>query len=301
MKKRNRFLSAIALLIAGIGVFEGCQSAKNSTATKLLKFNLENNKGYDYELTMSMDQEIMGKPLKMDMVTYYSMDVTGGENETKNIVTAIDRFKMKTGVAGFNIDVDTDNPATAGDTDNPLGMLNKVFGAIKGQRFSMQVSPEGKIIDVKGFDGIGSRIADSLGLENEQKQMMKQQFDSQFNEEQLKQSLGRFWYIFPNKEIKVGDTWTKNFEMGGKMGGKYISDYKVTDIEGDMVTLDEHTKIESNGGDKNISGTVTGTMVVDSRTGLIVTADQDMNIKASDSGQTAEMKVKSKLKGKARE
>lgn len=298
--KRIRFFVAAAFLITATAGMEGCQSAKSSTATKLLRFNLENNKGYDYELTMNMDQDIMGQALKMDLVTYYSMNVAGGENEDKNISTSIDRFKMKTSIAGFNIDVDTDEPAPGGDPQNPLDMLNKVFGAIKGQTFSMKVTPEGNITEVKGFETLGMRLADSLGFEGEKKEMMMKQLNGRFNADEIRQSLGRFWYIFPNKEVKVGDTWTKSSELGGNVPAKYISNYKVTDIEGDMVTLEENTKIQTKEEGKEVSGKVTGSMVVDSRSGLVVTADQEMTINATENGKTVEIKVTSKLKGKAR-
>src|SRR5678815_2855503 len=111
-----------AVCIAG---FEGCQSSKSSTATKMLKFNLENGKGYDYEMTLNMDQEIMGQKIQMDMATYYSMDVEAEDNGIKTITSAIDRFKLKTAVAGINLEVDTDNPFQVSNSDSadksPLG------------------------------------------------------------------------------------------------------------------------------------------------------------------------------------
>lgn len=171
---------------------------------------------------------------------------------------------------------------------------------MKGLKFTMKVNAEGNITEVKGFEDMGQKIADSLGLEGDEKEKVKQQFSGQFNEDQVKQQLGRFWYIFPNKEVKVGDSWDKVSELGGKVPGKYSSVYKVTDIEGDMVTLDENTKIETKEEGKEISGKVTGTLVVDSRTGLVVTADQDMIISVKDGGQSVDIKAKSKLKGKAR-
>ncbi|HUR66588.1 MAG TPA: DUF6263 family protein [Chitinophagaceae bacterium] len=297
-------VSVIAL--AGMISFEACQSAKSSTASKMLKFNLESGKGYDYEMTVNMDQEIMGQQMKMDMSTYYSMDVAGDDGSTKTITTAIDRFRMKTAVAGFNVDIDTDKPFVADSSDvmgKSLGALNKVFGAIKGQQFSMKVTAEGKITEVNGFENMGKNIADSLGLDGNDRAEMLKQFEGQFNADEIKQSLERVWYIFPNKEVKVGDSWQKSTAMGGKMPAKYNSTYKVTDIEGDMVTLEETSKIETRENEAEeikLSGDVTGTIVVDSRTGLVVTADQDMKIKATSKGMSFDIKGKTKIKGKAR-
>jgi hypothetical protein len=304
--KKITVLIVSVIAMAALVSFEACQSAKSSTASKMLKFNLESGKGYDYDMTINMDQDIMGQSMKMDMSTYYSMDVTGEQAGTKTITTAIDRFKMKTAVAGFNIDIDTDKPFVADSGDvmgKSLGALNKVFAAIKGQVFTMKVTSEGKITEVSGFESMGQKIADSLGLDGSEKEEMVKQFEGQFNADEIKQSLERVWYIFPDKEVKVGDSWQKTTAMGGKMPAKYNSTYKVTDIEGDMVTLEETSKIETRENEKDevsLSGDVTGTIVVDSRTGLVVAADQDMKIKATSKGMSFDIKAKTKIKGKAR-
>ncbi len=303
MKKITFFITAV-IALAAISSFEACQPAKSSTASRMLKFNLENGKGYDYEMTISMDQEIMDQPMKMDMTTYYSMDVRGEDAGARTINASFERFKMKTAVAGMNLDIDTDKPVTdtSGDLkENPMAAINKVFGAIRGQQFTMKVNAEGKITEVKGFENMAKSMADSLDLTAEERAEMMKEFDGQFNAGEITKSLERFWYIFPNKEVKVGDSWDKVTEVGGKMPAKYKSTYKVTEIEGDMVILEETSKIEAKEGELiSLTGDVTGTIVVDSRSGLVVTADQDMRMKASAQGMSFDIRGKSKIKGKAR-
>ncbi len=303
MKKLLILAAAFCGLILLPGT-QSCQSSKNSTATKLLKFNLEKGKGYDYEMTMNMDQEIMGQKIQMDMSTYYSMDVEAEDNDTKTITTSIDRFKIKTGAAGFNIEVDTDKPVPAGDDSDisgePTRMMSKIFGAIKGRKFSMKVNAEGKVVSVSGFEHMAESLADSLEIDSTERAQMISQFNTQFNGEKIGSQLERFWYIFPNKEVKVGESWQKNSQLGGELPGNYSSIYKVTEIEGDMVTLEEKTKIESDQGKMKLKGNITGTIVVDSRSGLIVTADQDMKITAETEGKSFDIAGKSRIKGKAR-
>lgn len=302
--KKIKLLLLATVVAAGLISLQSCQSTKTTTAAKMLKFNFEKGKGYDYEMISSMDQEIMGQDIQMDMTVYYSMDVNEDNGTSKTITSTIDRFKMKMGAMGFNLDIDTDKPMPGmGLTDegkDPMKMMNTLFGAIKGQRFTMKVNAEGKVEDVTGFEEMAIKIVDSLGLEEGEKEKMREQFSKQFNGEQIKSQFERAWYIFPNKEVKVGDSWDKNTEVPGEMGGFYKSTYKVTDIEGDMVTLAESTTIESRQKDMDISGTVKGTLVVDSRLGLVVTADQDMKMKIGGDGKSIEIKMKNKIKGKAR-
>lgn len=297
---------AILLLPAAAILLESCQSAKNSTASKMLKFNLEKGRGYDYEMIMNFDQELMGQAFKMDMTTYYSMDVDGDEGGIKTIRSVIERFKMNTSLMGMNVDVDTDHPVkddSASLRKDPMAVISRVFGAIKGQVFTMKVNQQGKILEVTGFEKMGENLAESLELNAEEKAEMKKNFESQFNADEMRQNLERFWYIFPAKEVKVGDTWSNVSELKGKMPGVYKSTYKVTDIEGDMVTLDENTVLEPGGGEgPQLKGEIRGTLVVDSRSGLIVNADQDMNMTTSgEGGMSISIKGKSKIKGKARQ
>ena len=303
----KKIAAIILILISFITILsvESCQTTKSVSGTKMLKFNFEKGKGYDYEMIINMDQEIMGQKMQMDMSNYYSMDVTEDVGKIKTINSKFDRFKMKMNGGGMNLEVDTDNPLpesgemSEGKKD-PFKMINKMFGAIKGQQFTMKVDQEGKILSVDGFENIGKLLADSLDLNEKDRGDMMKQFNEQFNAKSTKSQFERFFYIFPNKEVKVGDSWQKNSEISGPAGGKYASTYKVTEIEGDMVTLEETTKIESEDEKINLKGDIKGTLVIDSKSGLVVSADQDMKMATDVGGMKFEINGKTKIKGKAR-
>ncbi len=300
MKKIVVILVAI-ITIAGI---QSCQSTKSAAGSKMLKFNFEKGKGYDYEMIINMDQDMMGQTMQMGMTNYYSMDVVADDGTTKTITTTYDRFKMNMKVGPMNIDVDSDKPLSETGDDNgkqdPMKMINSIFGAIKGKKFSMKVNAEGKVEEVTGFKEMAQSIVDSMGLDEKMKEQMQQQFSKQFNENNMKDQFERVLYIFPNKEVKVGDSWQKTTTPGGAMGGKYTSTYTVSEIEGDMVTLEEKSKIDGASAAMNMKGDITGTLVIDSKSGLVVSADQDMDLKISTDGKEMKMKGKTKIKGKAR-
>jgi hypothetical protein len=299
MKKIAVILVAI-ITIAGI---QSCQSTKSATGSKMLKFNFEKGKGYDYEMIINMDQEMMGQAMQMDMTSYYSMDVVADDGTTKTITTTYDRFKMRMKVGPLDIDVDSDKPlpSMGGDgKEDPMKMVNKLFSAIKGRKFSMKVNAEGKVEEITGFKEMAQSIVDSMGVDEKMKEQMQQQFSKQFNENNMKDQFERVLYIFPNKEVKVGDSWQKTTTPGGAMGGKYTSTYTVSEIEGDMVTLEEKSKIDGNSAAMNMKGDITGTLVIDSRSGLVVSADQDMDLKITTEGKEMKMNGKTKIKGKAR-
>jgi hypothetical protein len=173
--------------------------------------------------------------------------------------------------------------------------MNKFFGAIRGKDFTMKVNGEGKIIEITGFNAMASSVADSMGLSGEKRENMLRVFGQQFNEKSVKEQFERFLFIFPDKQVKVGDSWEKSTASGGMLGGNYTSVYTVTDIEGEMVTLDESTSISSDNSLRKMEGKISGSITIDSRTGLIVNAEQDIT------GKVNEIKIKGKtrVKGKA--
>ena len=72
------------------------------------------------------------------------------------------------------------------------------------------------------------------------------------------------------------------------------------EIEGDIVTLDAKTTIETENETIKLNGDQTGKLLVDSKTGLVLNADFVQDIKASVGGQSMTIKGKGKIKGKAR-
>lgn len=284
-------------------VMQSCQSVKTATTSKLLKFNFEKGRGYDYEMIMNWDYTTGNETRQTDMTAYYSMFVTDDNGSVKTIRTRYERFKMNLDVAGMSITLDSDNPLKPGTTKTEaseiFSVMNKFFGAIKNQEFNMKVNSEGSILEVTGFEKMAVSIADSLGLQGASRDQMLQAFGKRFNGDVLKEQIERFLFIFPDKEVKVGDSWTKSSSQKGIMDAKYSSVYKVTDIEGEMVTVEEMTKIDSGNPQSELKGEIEGELVIDSRTGLIVNADQDIKATTREKNNDVKIIGKTKVKGKA--
>lgn len=300
MKPVFRLLLLTLLVPAGL-IVESCQSTRSATTSRMLKFNFEKGKGYDYEMIVNLDQEVDGRTMQMDMSNYYSMTVSEDDGNLKTITTRFERFKINMEMMGFTIELDSEHPIAEGK-DSITAKLNKVnaaLAAIKGRQFRMKVNAEGKVEEISGLKGMAGAIADSLGLDEKQKQLMAARFDQQFNDKEVQGQFEQVFNILPNKEVKVGDSWKKTINAGSMFRGSAMtSTYTVDEIEGDMVTLEEKTQVQPNG-QTGMSGTISGTLVVDSRTGLVVNADRDITLSMTQGGKEVTMKGKSKIKGKA--
>ena len=302
MKKLSFFLAAAFLIMTVVGM-QSCKSASKASTSKLLKFNLEQGKGYDYEMVWDLDTKAGGQESSVSITGLFSMNITAIEGGVKSVTTAYKSLRLSMQAMGMNIDIDSDKPATGnGETDiskNPLGVMSKMITGIVGKKFIIKVDEEGKVLEVTGFEKILSDMVDSIGIDDNMKVQIMASMKEQFSDQTIKDQFAQVFTICPNKEIKVGDSWEKSHITGNKMSARYNTTYTVKEIEGDHVTLTTKTKITSTDDNQELEGTQTGNIIVDSKTGLMINAefDQDMEVKAK--GQAVQINGKGKIKGKA--
>ena len=300
MKKLTSLAVVITVLVTIISI----QSCKSPAAGKVLKFNLEKGKTYDYEMIWDMDQQMMGQDSKINISGGYTIDVTDDNNNVKTLKAAYSNFKMYMKMMGMEINIDTEKPGEPLSQEdikaNPLGMMSRMFAGIKGKEFTMKVDEEGKVLEVSGFEQIVNGMVDSLDVTEDIKMQMRASLKDQFNEQNIKDQFAQVFTIFPNKEVKLGDTWEKSWQMGGRMPAKYITKYTVKGIEGDHVSLAAQTNIGSDSDDMKIKGNQTGNLLVDSKTGLVINAEFNQDIETKTRGMDIKTMGKGKIKGKVR-
>ncbi len=301
--KKLSLLFAAGLMIMSVAGIQSCKTTAKASASKMFKFNLEEGKGYDYEMIFDLDTKAGGQTISMMIAGLYSMNVTATEGNVKSVTTAYKSLRMNMKMMGMEIDIDSDKPVenNGGEdvTKNPIGMMNKVISGIVGKKFIIKVDEEGKVLEVTGFDKIFTDMVDSMGVDEDVKKQVTASMKEQFNDQSIKDQFAQVFTIFPNKEIKIGDSWEKSYSTGGKMAAKYTTTYLVKDMEGDHVTLTTKTKISSEKDGGDIDGTQTGNIVVDSKTGLMINAEFDQQLEVKTEGQTVEVTGKGKIKGKA--
>jgi hypothetical protein len=299
MKKIILLPAIIIVLIAVTGV----QSCKNSDASagSVLKFNLEKNKQYDYEIIWDMDQKVMDKDSKINLQANYSFEVTEEKDKIKTLRAVYNNFRLYMKIMDMEMDIDTDKPVDNMEGDDQMAIMKKLFTGIKGKAFTMKVDEEGNVLSVSGFDEIINSMIDSAGANEDMKLQMKVSLRDQFNEQELKDQFAQVFMIFPNKSVKPGDSWQKDYRRGGKIPANFSTTYTVKKMEADQVTLDAKTIIGSTvGGEMEVKGEQTGTLLVDSKSGLVLLAEfsQDMDAKTPDFG--IKINGRGKIKGKER-
>jgi hypothetical protein len=299
LMKKFFLLPAIAIVMIAISGLPSCKNADEPAGSEL-KFNLGLGKQYDYEIIWDMDQKMMDKENKINLLAGYSFEVTDEMDKITTLRGVYTNFRLYMKIMDMEMDIDTDKPVDNLSGDDPMILMKKLFAGIVGKAFTMKVDEEGNVLSVTGFDEIINGMVDSAGVNEDMKQQMRVSLKDQFNEQELKNQFAQAFMIFPNKRVKVGDSWQKKYSTGGKMPAAFSTTYTVKKMENEQVTLDAKTTIASAGAEMEVTGEQTGTLLVNNVTGLVINAEftQEMETKTQD----LEIKIngKGRVRGKER-
>jgi len=302
--------TAFAMLLIS---FYGCNNSGSSSDARVLKFNLQKGKTYDFEIVMDMDQEVMQQKNKIGFIAAYGMTVTDDDGKVKSLTAEYKDFKMKMSMMGQEINIDgakkpvqLDNSSQQND---PSAMLANAFSGIIGKKFYLKVDEVGNILEVTGFQELINGMIAAMNLPDEARLMVEASLKDQFNAEKIKESFAAMFNIYPGKEIKPGDSWERIYELKIGMGAKYTTQYTVKSFDGDKVLLDTKTKIDpiadtsaaNTFGGMQMSGTQSGPMTINSKSGLVLDAELVQNLETSSGDLKMKMIGKTKMKGKERE
>ena len=293
MKTKYFTLALIAILLSFYTV-----QAKSKV---LLRLNLK--KGTTYETTMTtntlIDQEVMGQQMKitqyMEMViSYHVLDVLSNNNFKMDYT--FDKIKLSNLVNGQEIVMDSD-----GSQDNPI---NKVFKDMVGYKIEVEMTPRGKVEQVKGLDQFVQKMAG-----NPQITQSMQMFSS---DQSFESFIDQTFNYFPEEAVKEGSKWTSSFDLPSLMNMEIAINFEVASITDDDVLLNVASDIDMNMPieqsnmkmDMKMTGTQNGTMTVDTNDGWVresnlkQTFDINMKMINPQTGEDMEipMKMESTIK-----
>lgn len=280
------------LFAAAIGsIFSSCNDAKSGGDAVTLKFNLEKGKNYLYGIKshFDMDMEVMGKKVNSggDMDFGFNMKVDSIDADgSRTVSCTYDAVKFKVNAMGMDMGYDSKNVGDTTHEDAVNGMFRKIFGGIIGKSFRMTWTPKGEITKVEGLKEMMNGMMQNIDMPENMKGQMQMQMENSFSDEQMKQAFSQGFSIYPDKPVKVGDSWNKNISRNvNNMKMDVDVKYTVKDIKADVVVLNLEGKINGGGATAaagmkmDMSGTQKGTMEVDRTSGMPKTGNINMDIK----------------------
>jgi hypothetical protein len=209
----RRFLFAL-VAAAGLAVPAFAQ------APVTLKWEFKKDVPFYQEIKTDTKQTM--KVMGMDVVQnqsqtfFFSWTPVEEKNHSWTIKQKIEAVKMEIEIAGNKIQYDSTKDS--GAAGNPL---SDFFKALVGSEFTLTVSPEMKVLEIKGRDDFINKLIKA----NPQ---MEPLLKTILSDEALKQMSDSAFAALPNKPVKPGDTWPGKSTLDMGPIGKYDSTYKYT-------------------------------------------------------------------------
>jgi hypothetical protein len=255
-------------------------------AQSRLSFNLQKGSTYVQRMDFDVTTETPEQKMNMKIKGTYRLNVSAETDSTKILNVAYERIGMDMDMGMMTISASSDS-AIAIDLSDPgsaaASTMARMFQAMKGKSFQLTVNREGKVIGVAGMDALTDAVIGSMGLPEAEQAGARAGFTQQFNERTMRQSFNQAFYIFPARAVKTGDTWSRSYN---EEGSSITTNYTVRSIKGNEVTLSTSSVINATG--QNLTGSGTGELLIDARTGLVLRGEQtsklDGNVKVTSKG-----------------
>jgi hypothetical protein len=261
----------------------------NPDGSVTLKYNV--NKGDKFELEMFSDQKItqeaQGKKQEANQAQGFGYnfiieDVDGAGNISSKITFSSIYNEIDAGMG--KIIFDSKNPPKV---ENPQ---TKIFMSLIGKGFTAKQSPVGNVIDIKGIDDIIKGIVKKMDLKNaNEDKALSYSLEAQFGKSRMVDLLEKTMNFYSAEPRKIGDKWTKDYNINAEFNMLVSSEYTLKEIKGTTIILgvtskmhtDPKSKTTENNGvivNYNLKGTKDGTIEIDAASGLIIKSDVKQKI-----------------------
>lgn len=230
-----------------------------------LRYKLE--KGAVYVISSKVDQNMQMTYMSNTINTHnvvaidQSSKVTAAGSDQFSMANTIDKMVMDISSMGINMHIDSSDPSTYAQGREK--MVGETMEKVIGKTFEMTINQYGKITSMDLGDL--SKSLSALGEKNDQ---------SSFT-------------IYPENKLSVGDSWESEIKSG--KGMLVHNKFTLKKISGHTAELSVDSKITNDGSnDKitNLSGIQTGTITIDTDTGMTIksTLNQEIKMEISQNG-----------------
>jgi predicted secreted protein len=241
--------------------------------TYVLRQNYPTGYRYDFSITSDqiINQKIGGQDvhLTQNIGTDYTFDITEGHSGEKDVKVTYNKIFMKSVGMGNTMIFNSDDQDST--KKNP-------FSGLKGASFYMIVTPNGAIKSVAGIDIMLNKMAAKMTTDTSQVKQIKDALSKQFSAEVVKQTMESSFKIYPDRAVKIGDSWTVDTKMQMSMPIETITQYTLKEVKDGIAVLSVKGTLVSKGnfeamGNKmetDLKGTNSGETSLDIKTGIVL-------------------------------
>lgn len=205
-----------------------------------MKLNLEKGKKYTQktEVVNATKQTMMGQVMEINTTasSITHMELTEDMGKT-------DMYKIWYGDVGMSMTGMGQTQTFTSDTSNldTVDPMSKVLAGLTGKKFDAKITEKGMVEEVMGLEEMVKNATAAMPGGPQ----MAEQISGSFGDDGLAKNLELTTDIFPEKSVKVGDSWTK--EQFTSTGLPIISKttYTLKSVENGIAILDVVAQLET--------------------------------------------------------
>ena len=267
-------------------VFTGAASQAQN-----LKLDLVEGETYSQNSNakISIKQDLGGQTMDINMEVNGKMNFTVTEKTAEYYLleTKYNSLAMSTKSPYGSMDFSSDKGT---DTDD---VMSSILAEMLTHSFVVKMSPDGSISEIKNLEEMFASIFDSFeDIPELQRMQLSEQLQQSYGEDSFKGNIELVTAIFPDREVKVNDTWNNtvtlrsgmNMVLNNEYTLKEMNDeYAIIDVKSTSKTEEQEDFQNINGmpAKYNLNGTMSATIKVDSKTGWILESDMHQEIKGA--------------------
>lgn len=242
-------------------VLSGCGSPTETTqdGAVTLKFNVAPGSKFTYDSESTQHIDAPGQKVDQSITMVSNYAVQAGAGTSKNLTVSYGRVAMKMETMGQKLAYDSRDPSTS---SSPLSTM----GRLVGKSFEITLTDQGKVTSIKGVDALLDSMVDPA---NPNAAAMRAQLSNSMNDSTLRSSTEREFSIYPSHPVKPGDTWSTTTSLAmGILSMRVASTYKLNSVRNGLAYLGVTSKMTGQGA-MDMDGTQTGTLEVETATGML--------------------------------
>lgn len=173
----------------------------------LLKPKFKTGEKFYAEITSSASQEIKGPMAGPDGMTINVQQIEGMLCEVKSASPESTELEMTFDRVGQFLDMAMMPARFDSDMDDPKDPSNQAavaLGPKLGMSLKMKLGPDGRVVECTGMEDVVAKLEkEALGVA-----LFEQERPALTDERMASQWSTAFGALYPNREVKSGDTWT---------------------------------------------------------------------------------------------